>query len=193
MTWNANLPDAAQSPSLWPPQSQGNNGRLQTMFSAEHQFNNTSAANDGVHKQMTLVSRADPTFLPSGTNGMIYQGTDGLPRYYDGITVFQLTPVRARVTFDNIGTIQGPSFNVASVAVVSTGIFKITFTTPLPTRTFQYSLNGLTISYAGATLGNISLVTGTAPQVTSLNVLFFDTSNDHPRPITFGSLIIFGG
>jgi len=194
MTWNPGYPQSSQSPALWPSQSQGNNGRLETMFQAEHQFNNSAAANDGVHKQMTTVSRADPTSLPSGTNGMIYEGNDTLPRFYDGVSIFVMQPVRAYLTWDNGGTLQGKNFN-ATISAPSSGVYTVTFTNPLPTPNFQFSLNCLTGADSNPYIGKIlSLVAGTGTQVAGLTLRFVNTTNGQTAPsITFGSLIIFGG
>ena len=95
MTFNIVAPNAGQSPGIFPAQNNTNFDRLKTLINAEHVFNDTAAANDGVHKQMTMVARADPVSLPAGTNGILYNkvvGSNGEMFYYNGTTIIQLTP-----------------------------------------------------------------------------------------------------
>jgi hypothetical protein len=76
MTFNTNVPDASQSPGLFPTQNNTNFTRLQAIIAGDHQFNNTAPSappnNDGVHKQVTLINRANPSSVPTGSNSMFY-------------------------------------------------------------------------------------------------------------------------
>lgn len=94
MTFDPAIPKAAQSPGLFPTQNNTNYTRLKTIINADHVFNDTAASTDGVHRQMTLVSRTHPVSLPVGTNSMLYSfsGTTQQLWFYDGSTNFQLTP-----------------------------------------------------------------------------------------------------
>lgn len=89
MTFNVNVPLASTSPGLFPAQNIANYGRLQALISGDHQFNNSAAANDGKHKQVTYINRADPTGpLPAGTDfiGYTKDASDGIADTwgYDG-------------------------------------------------------------------------------------------------------------
>jgi len=96
MTFDPNVPNAGQSPGLFPAQNVTNMTRVKALINAEHVFNDTAQADDGVHRQMTMVARADPGALPAGTNGMLYTWIDGSARpqlkFWNGTTFSQLTP-----------------------------------------------------------------------------------------------------
>lgn len=69
MSFNTVVPNAGQSPGIFPTQSNTNFSRLQALISGDHQFNNSAAQNDGKHKQVTYIDRVDPVApLPTGTN-----------------------------------------------------------------------------------------------------------------------------
>lgn len=96
MTYNASVPVAGSSPGLFPSQANANFARLQTLLGADHQFNNSAAANDGYHK---LVHMDIPNPLPTGalpSTGRLYVKTNsGLVQlfYMDSAgTEYQLTP-----------------------------------------------------------------------------------------------------
>lgn len=72
MTYDPSIPNASQSPGLFPPQNNANFTRLKTIINADHVFNDTAQATDGVHRQVTFVNRAVPVAVPAGTNSMVY-------------------------------------------------------------------------------------------------------------------------
>lgn len=95
MTFDPAIPKAAQSPGLFPAQNNTNYTRLKAIINHDHVFNDTEQVDtDGIHRQMTLVSRAHPVSLPTGVNSMLYSfsGTTQQLWFYDGSTNFQLTP-----------------------------------------------------------------------------------------------------
>ena len=59
MTFDPSKPQTSQSPALFPAQNQTNMNRLQTLFGVDHQFNDTSATNDGWHKVIEWVEQSD--------------------------------------------------------------------------------------------------------------------------------------
>lgn len=148
MTFDPAIPKAAQSPGLFPTQNNTNYTRLKTIINADHVFNDTAASTDGVHKQMTLVSRAHPVgALPVGTNSMLYSfsGTTQQLWFYDGSSHFQVTPtmpIRAAVAFDGNGVIQS-QVNVSSAVKSGTSIFTINFTIPMPNANYIVQVCGM--------------------------------------------------
>lgn len=69
MSFNTVVPNAGQSPGIFPTQCNTNFSRLQALISGDHQFNNSVAQNDGKHKQVTYIDRVNPVApLPTGTN-----------------------------------------------------------------------------------------------------------------------------
>ncbi len=97
MTFDPNIPNAGQSPGLFPPQNNTNFARLKTIINADHVFNDTAQSTDGFHRQCTLIARAQPGGLPAGSNSILYTWLDGSGqsqlRFYNGAADFQLTPL----------------------------------------------------------------------------------------------------
>ncbi len=98
MTFDPNVPNAAQTPGLFPGQNNTNFGRIKTIVNKDHVFNDTAQTTDGVHRQVTMIvhAAATPGDLPAGTNAMLYSWLDANSqaqlRYYNGVGDFQLTP-----------------------------------------------------------------------------------------------------
>ena len=190
MTFNPGYPSASQSPGLFPAQGNTNFARIKANFDTEHVFNDSAQVTDGVHRQMTMIARADPVALPAGTNGMIYNKTTGstaLPYYYDGASIYATPVCRAYVTWDNAGTIQGNSFN-ASVAFVSLGTYDITFTVALPSINPQICLSAYYSSFDFPIVCNIQTF-----NTSVMRVRFMRSSTEALTAITLGNLTIFGG
>lgn len=102
MTFDPNVPNASQSPGLFPTQNNTNYARLKTIINADHVFNDTAQSTDGVHRQCTMIARAQPVGLPTGTNSILYSWIDANGaaqlRFYNGATDTQITPLAAAVT-----------------------------------------------------------------------------------------------
>lgn len=96
MTFDPNIPNANQSPGLFPSQANANFARLKTIINADHVFNDSAESTDGVHRQSTMIARAQPVSLPVGTNSILYTWLDSLTqaqlRFYNGTDDFQITP-----------------------------------------------------------------------------------------------------
>jgi hypothetical protein len=140
MSYNSSIPVATTSPSVFPAQCQTNWGRLQTMITADHQFNLAAAANDGYHN---LVHMQIPSTLPSGVAsslGRLYVNTANaqVNLFYmdDAGTAYQLTPTYALSTQRFVGTA-----NIAGHASLS--IFNV-----------AYDYTGLAIVYINSTSTN---------------------------------------
>lgn len=196
MTFDPNIPNSAQSPYLAPSQISTNMGRLKTIINAEHVFNDTTGVTDGVHRQMTMVARANPSSLPAGTNGIVYnkvEGSTALPYYYDGTSVFKMPVLRAAATWNSAGVLQGQSFNVTSVTVAA-GEFTVTFTVPLPSVYFQYTYNMVAPAASAAYAPRIISVTQVGATVTKLKMEYVNI-NDGVKFTSFTqqNLMIFGG
>lgn len=117
MTYVVVTPNASQSPGNFPSQANENFGRLKTIINADHVFNDSTAVDDGAHRQMTMVNRSDPVGPPAtGTNGIMYSrvgGTATLPAFWDGSTARDIAQCFSGTT--NISN--------ATVPVVYTTIF----------------------------------------------------------------------
>ena len=102
MTFDPNIPNAGQSPGLFPPQNNQNFARIKTIINADHVFNDTAQSTDGFHRQCTMIARAQPVALPTGSNAILYSWLDGAGqtqlRFYNGATDYQLTPLVAGPT-----------------------------------------------------------------------------------------------
>jgi hypothetical protein len=102
MTFDPNIPNAGQSPGLFPPQNNTNFARLKTIINSDHVFNDTAQATDGFHRQATMIARAQPVALPIGANAILYSALDIAGqtqlRFFNGANDFQLTPQIAAPT-----------------------------------------------------------------------------------------------
>jgi len=90
MTFDPNIPNAGQSPGLFPPQNNQNFARLKTIINADHVFNDTTQATDGYHRQATMIARAQPVALPTGSNAILYSWWTGLGRRSSDFTMDRL-------------------------------------------------------------------------------------------------------
>ena len=195
MTWNPNTPASSQSPGLFPAQQNTNNAVLQTNLDRDHIYGVSPSSssppdNSGTHRQVTLTTRADPTILPIATNGVIYWN-NGLPQFFDGTSIYQTPPMRARVSWDNTGTIIGTSFNVSSVVKVSSGIFNITFIVPIPSIYPQFSVSCIEPS-TNVVIPKISF-TQLGSTMTVMTVKLFNLTPTLINPIVQANLIVYGG
>lgn len=97
MSYSTGVPNAAQSPGLFPLQNNTNFIRLKRLIGQDHVFNNSQQTTDGRHKQCTFISRANPNALPAGTNSMLYSWIDENNRsqlkFYNGAETYQITPL----------------------------------------------------------------------------------------------------
>lgn len=179
MSYNTNVPDTSQSPANFPGQAATNWSRLKTLINADHQFNDSAAANDGYHKVVHWVNQSgafgDNTPAPiagvgqsytksvttTGTSGattehlMYHQGTGGLAANESCLSV---CPVRAAINFDGVTMANTRwAFN-CTVVRNSAGNYTLTFPTALP------SANYIAIGSAGRQDGqNVSFSFQHAP------------------------------
>lgn len=98
MTYNVTVPNATQSPGVFPAQSNTNFDRLKAIINQEHNFLDTEpvpADSQGIHRRCTFINQATPVALPAG-NGILYSANDagGLAQlnWYNGTSNVQITP-----------------------------------------------------------------------------------------------------
>lgn len=94
MTFNPAVPLNSDSPSVFPSQNQTNMSRLQTIVGANHQFNNTAAADDGYHNLVVMTPQA-PSGPLAGYGRLYVKSTGGLIQLFymtDVGTEIQITP-----------------------------------------------------------------------------------------------------
>lgn len=107
MTFDPNVPNAGQSPGIFPPQNNTNFARLKTIINADHIFNDTAQPDDGIHRQVTLTPIADPTTFPTGAGGVLYLKNLGPSNelfFFNGVTRQQLTPYETVLPIRHTGT-----------------------------------------------------------------------------------------
>lgn len=155
MTFDAGVPNSGQSPAFFPTQNQTNMGRIKAIINAEHVFNDTAAANDGTHKQVTLKNRSTPVGFPAGTNAVLYSkvDSDGASQlhFYNGATDVQLTPL-------SVGPIRVQGTTIVAIAPNAT--FNITGLPAQYVGTGYVFVNG-TKNYS---FNNVFLVNGQADE-----------------------------
>lgn len=125
MTFSVTVPNASQSPGLFPAQNNINFLRLKDILNNDHNFTDSSTPSQGIHKQVTLINRSAPGSLPVG-NGILYSAVDtfGLSqlRWYNGSSDSQVS---------NTGSVLIGSGNVA-ITTLSTPMFTV------PANSFGY-------------------------------------------------------
>ncbi len=95
MTFSIVVPNANQSPGVFPAQNNTNFQRLKDIQNADHNFTNSVALEQGIHKQCTMINRATPVGLPNGGNGVFYsKDTAGVSQLYwwNNVEEVQITP-----------------------------------------------------------------------------------------------------
>lgn len=96
MTFSITVPNASQSPGLFPAQNNINFQRIKDIVNAEHDWTDSSSTSQGLHKQATFINRTDPGSIPAG-NGILYSknDSDGASQlhWYNGSVNYQITPI----------------------------------------------------------------------------------------------------
>lgn len=100
MSFNPSVPNSAESPGNFPVQSSNNFTRLQTLFRADHVFNDAAQSTDGIHKQVTFIAKSNGyTPTVGGGNAELYAEVDllGLPqlKFFNGSSTAILTPIQS--------------------------------------------------------------------------------------------------
>lgn len=197
MTFDPAVPLNSDSPSVFPAQNQTNMSRLKTLVSADHQFNNTAAANDGYHNLIHMTIQAPSGALAS--TGRFYSKTSAgrVHAFYmdSSGSEYQISPtmpIRAAVNFDNTGAIRGTAYNVSSVTKNGTGDFTVNFTTAMPNVNYVVQVTGMRNASDEVSVGCVTgtATYGNAVKVDSVDVQFFGSS-DTLRDITAGFVTIF--
>lgn len=218
MTWSASIPNASQSPGLFPAQAQDNWGRLQAIITADHLFSTSTSSDEGYHKVVHWINQADPTYM-NGV-GMTY-AKDALQkinsvdqtapqlfnRTSDGTTnrenPITCVPIRAYVVFD--GTVAGSgatqtirsSYNVDSVTRSGSGDgrYIVNFTAgTIPSDTYAMSITGM---QAGTNSSCVGYVNGDAAYTTSITTttlsIRFENLSSTNKDVVMGCVMIYGG
>lgn len=156
MSYDPNVPNFNTSPGLFPSKCNTNFARLQTIVNADHMFNDSAAATDGIHKQVTLLTRDAPGALAVGDGILYTKLVTGVSQlyFYNGTTDMAVTPavsvgatVKACVNFDGTSAVGAQSmrsqFNVSSVMKTDDGTYTINFATPLTDDAYIVLLCGM--------------------------------------------------
>lgn len=117
MTFNVTVPNATQSPGLFPAQNNTNFDRLKAIINQEHNFLDTVPVppqSQGIHRQCTFINKnAVVSSLPAG-NGILYSLNDsfGQPQlnWYNGTNNIQVTP--GVLTITGSATVANNAFQV---------------------------------------------------------------------------------
>lgn len=208
MTFSVTVPNASQSPGLFPAQANTNFTRLKTITDADHQFNDTAAATDGYHKRVSYINQPTLPAVPASANAIGYSlsvdmGTNPavfrdevFSRNAQGVHVMA---ARAQVLFQGRNTPGActlySAYNVASVTRgASAGLYTVTFSRNMPTA--QYSTFGIAQASPGFSL-IVNMLSGTVytdSQTTGVVNLIIQKSDSTTAadPIS-ASAFIFGG
>lgn len=208
MSYDPNVPNFNTSPGLFPTKCNTNFARLQTIINADHMFNDSAASTDGIHKQVTLLTRDAPGALAVGDGILYTKLVTGVSQlyFYNGTTDMKITPaislgatVKACVNFDGTGALGTlPSgkirsqFNVSSVVHDSTGGYTINFATPLADENYIVLLCGMRgESSSKPVFGYVNSSPTYATSVTTEFVKIEFTGESGFRDVLMGNVIIY--
>jgi len=179
MSFSVTVPNAGQSPGLFPTQNNNNFLRLKDIVNADHNFTDSTATNQGAHKQVTFINRTPPVVgFPSGTNAVLYTAFDAdnvsQLNFFNGAANYQLTPTSP---FTLLGT---------GTKAITTGTTSSMFLVPASSFGFLYMWMTDGINYAMETCLWIS---GTDRVVVSgiNNVIPNVSSGVNSRPVYFSN------
>ncbi len=138
ITYNPAIPQPTNLISASQPQVLTNFAQLNTQFGVDHSpFYTGSGNGTGLHKKVTSPAQASVT--ASAGQGVYYTSmvgtlggttTQAVYKSGDVSPVSLLSAVKAWATCNTSGT-RLDSFNVASVSLLATGNYRVTFTNPL--------------------------------------------------------------
>lgn len=214
MSFDPIQPVPAQSPSVFPPANQTNMQRLQALFSADHQFNLSAAANDGWHKIIRWVAQGgsyadgtpptDPSTplaytktIPFIDNNAIVNFNVPLIKSTNGIEFPLLPTIRAYVNFQgsssNGAQVIRQSFNVASVVRLETGTYKINFGQPLTNNRYVTIVTGMALGNGSRINGFVEGAANYGDVVKTDSVIAsFTGASDNFRDVRAGNVIVYG-
>lgn len=132
MSFDNLIPLQANSPGIFPNQCQVNMTRLKTIVDADHQFNNSPAANDGFHTLIRMIPQA-PTgtlagigrlyaqLVTAGTVELFYMNDTGLAEQITPPSI--LSPLRITGTgsvggFSNILIFPTPAYDYTAIVTL---------------------------------------------------------------------------
>jgi len=192
MTFNPGIPVKTQSPALFPDQMQADLNRLQTIIEADHVFNNTAQADDGIHKQVKFLNRLSPVGSPlvNGESGIMWTQPDTLGNstvfWYNGLNFYPVTPIKAMVNFSGSTlAIRTGVYNVATVTRFPGGVgrYRLTFSVPfIPIGDSGNYITQVTcMSNSATSIGTIRQNANPSAVMTNLfvDIETFDRSGNH--------------
>ncbi len=200
MTFNASIPLNSDSPSIFPAQSQTNYARLQTIISADHQFNLTAAGNDGYHNLIHKTLQAPTGALANTGRSYVKVSAGRVHDFYmdDTGAEYQVTPtmpIRASVNFNGTGAVGvqviRSQFNVASVTKTANGLYTIAFTTAMPDANYMIQITGMrntNLSAFGFVQGDATY--GNSVTTASVKIAFNDDAGSL-KDVLMGNITIF--
>lgn len=197
MTFNNLIPQAADSPGIFPAQSQVNFTRLKTIIDADHQFNDTAATNDGYHNLIHMIPQA-PTGALAGIGRLYPKISSGVVQLFymdDSGTEYQITPqyITSPIRITGTGVLPAvtPGPTPGSLLIFPTpaydyaGVLNIYINSTSQTSCWSImrsggsasasqmsasSINGIGVAYTGTNLFLLNLTGATPTMVWSLMI-----------------------
>lgn len=212
MPYQTNIPNASQSPGLFPSQAQENFTRLKTLVAANHKFNDSTATDDGYHQLVKILPTASADVPNDATVGQLFSNTSvtDFPLSYKdaGNNLFQITPmipVRAAINFSGTGssgalnaggnTVRySYNVNTATSTKDGTGLYTIRFTTALSNNNYIVLITGRRNISNAVAFGNVlcSPTYGNSVSTTFVKIEFTNEDGSS-RDVDMGNVYIIGG
>lgn len=135
MTYS-DVPQGNQRISATQPLIRANFQFIEDDFQEDHVFNgNVVGQEEGTHQKMSLKGIAEPVALPTGCDAVAYLATDKQFKLYRGPGIqtrnLSVYSISAAVNFNGVSGVSVNSSYNCTVTRQSTGLYTVTFTTPL--------------------------------------------------------------
>lgn len=199
MPYKTNIPNASQSPGLFPAQAQENFTRLKNIISANHKFNDSAdPATDGFHQIIKIIPSAEPANNSSVGQSFVNSADSTNQLYHkDGLNrVFQITPclpLRAAIVFTPAGPNGTVSyaFNATMGIKQGVGIYRIAFTNAIPTVNYYWSINLIPVNSTGGVMATGR--NNTAPLTTRFDITVRDEAGVGNDSFVAVCALFYGG
>lgn len=170
MTFSIIVPNANQSPGIFPAQNNTNFSRLKAIINSDHNFLDTTAPTQGSHKKVSMINLPTaPTGLDSNS-AILYSIGDSLGQsqlhFYNGANDFKLTPINSLLASGSIALpVVGVYVPLLTVSPNTSGMIRmIDNTSVIPKiQTSYYVSNASTVVIYTAGYDRVSLLNQSTP------------------------------
>lgn len=213
MTFSTSVPQNSDKIRNFPAAMQTNQWpRLVANIAADHVFQNTAGVTapygvdiSGYHQAIHCIQQSVVPTTGAQISSIFYFNGEWFIRYPSNGTFVQITsatlpggnfanvPIRAAVQFNGQNGVINYQYNVSSVTRSSTGVYRVNFTSALPSVNYVVQCTGNRTNGSSSGYSVFCPDTGSS----SFNVAYVDLlsfgSTTTPEDVRIGSVLILGG